>query len=283
MKNYLIIVVVLFCANNIFAQQAVGTPDQIAQFYKTKTCIVLSDDMFSSYNTIIKPAVEQNWTVTDYEFISMKEFNKRKKNKEYSFLIQVKIYSEKKPNLISYQFLSLLLGGSYSSINDMPELCSFPLSYYGAEEDRHAYKFGAFVLFIQNHLETTKNNKKLTSKNIIKYYNKNTEKISGKTLYVIKDELTSDANSLSKIKSVYKGKVEIVEAEKIAEAISNKDKNIIFLHKVGPPEDADEKAKERCYKMLMGAGDGKLYYTDRHKISPNNPDGFLLKDFKKLK
>lgn len=276
----LIVFYAIFIANNLKSQETVATAEQIAAFYKTTTCVVLTDDIFNTYNSEIKTAIEQNWTITDYEFISTSEFEDRSSNSEYSFLIYTQIFFKDEDTQASYSFLSLVLNVKSGDINKMPDLCSFPLSYWEVDYDKYDYKFGSIVLFMQNHVNLTKENPDLNSKNIIQHYNKNTEDMTGKTLYVIKEELSSDVNTINKIKEYYDGEVKIVTSEEIKEAIENKDEDIIFLHKVGPPEDSSDKA--RCFKLILGAADGKLYYYDHHKINDKNPDGLLKTDFKKM-
>jgi hypothetical protein len=265
----------------VIAQEAVSTPENIAKFYETTTCIVLNDDIFNTYNTRIKDAVEQNWTITDYEFVSMADYSKRNSNPEYSFLIPTRLMFDDEGTQASYSFLSVVLSDISQNLNTMPDLCSFPLSYYDVDYDKYDYKLPAILLFMQNHINLTRDNPDLDSKNIIQYYNKNTESMSGKTLYIIKEELAEDVNTLSEIKEYYSGPVKIVTMEEIEEAIENNEEDVIFLHKVGPPEDSDDKA--RCFKLILGADDGKLYYFDYHKINDKNPDGLLKSDFKKMK
>ena len=279
-KTILLLFVVLFYSSTLFSQKAVATQEQLEKFYKTKTYVVFDDDIFNTYNSAIKEAVEMHWTITEYEFLSMAEFQKKRFKSGNSFLIRTKVFSEDNPKGTSYTFLSLVLGGEYSTVNDMPDICSFPLSYYDVDYDKYDYKMPALVLFIQNHVELTKNNPKLNKTNIIRHYNKNAENITGKTLYLQKDELASNVNSVQKIKKYYSGNVKIVSAEEIHDKIVEKNANSVFLHKVGPPKGSND--KDRCYKLIIGAEDGKLYYSDYHKITIKNEDGMLKSDFKKL-
>lgn len=270
----------LLVINKIQAQEAVASKEDIEKFYQTTTCVVMTDDIFNTYNSKIKAAVEQNWTITDYEFITMDEYKKRNSNPDYSFLISTRILFDDEGTQASYSFLSVVLSDISQNLNTMPDLCSFPLSYYDVDYDKYDYKFPAILLFMQNHINITRDNPNLSTKNIIQFYNKNIESLSGKTLYVIKDELAEEVNTISEIKNFYDGEVKIVEMEEIEEAIENNEE-IVFLHKVGPPEDGDVKA--RCYKLIIGADDGKLYYFDWHKINDKKPDGLLKSDFKKMK
>lgn len=280
MKKTIFILLCLFAYINSNAQTVIATPEQIKAYENTKLCIVYDDNIFNAYNNEIEAAVKQNWTQSEYEFIKMSEFKKRRKDPNYSFLIKTKVIFESDRDLTAYTFLSLLLGGRYNSVDDMPTLCSFPLSYYDVDYDKYIYKLGALVLFVQNHMELVMEKPELADKNIVQYYNKNVEEIDNKTLYVLKDELAPEVNTISKIKKIYDGDVKIVEQSEIHKKIKNKNSDALFLHKVGPPKGGN---KARCFKLIMGAADGKLYYTNYHKIKTGKrPDGLLKKDFKKL-
>jgi len=274
-------VLLMFIAVNLSAQDAVATNDEINKFYKTKTYVVFDSNIFGSYNKHIKKAVEQNWTLTEVEFIDESKYAQMKYSYRNSFLVRTKVKFTKDKSKTAYTFLSLLLGSRKAgSMSAMPDLCSFPLSYYNVDYDKYLYKLGAVIKFMQNHVKLTQENPDLNSKNILKYYNKNAEKLSGKTLYVLKDELASDVNTVSKIKAYYSGNVKIVEPEVIKKAIADKNSNVVFLHKVGPDENSQ---KMRIYKVIMGAADGKLYYFNYHKYKKGKaPDAFLAKDFKSL-
>lgn len=271
----------MFSAQNIMAQDAVATQDQINKFYKTKTYIVYDSNIFGSYNKGIKKAIEQNWTITDVEFINETQYAKMKYSYRNSFIVRTKVKFTKDKSKTAYTFLSVLLGSKNAgAMKNMPDLCSFPLSYYNVDYDKYIYKLGAIVKFMQNHIMLTKENPNLNSKNILKYYDKNKKKLTGKTLYVLKEELAKDVNTTQKIKKHYAGDVRIVSKEDIKAAIANKEDNIVFLHKVGPDEHSE---KVRIYKVILGAADGKLYYFNYHKYKKGKrPDAFLASDFDKL-
>jgi hypothetical protein len=132
---------------------------------------------------------------------------------------------------------------------------------------------------MQNHVKLVSKNPEIISANVLKYYNKNASLLQGKTLYLIKEELQKEVNSLTKIRKVYPGKVKIVTKEEVEEAINGKKENVVFLHKVGPES---SKIKARCFKILVGASDSDFYYFDYHMIKKNQSDSFLEKDFKRI-
>lgn len=280
MKKILVFIFLFTMCYQSKAQDAVATPDEIKKFEKTTTYVVYDENIFGSYNSAIKKAVENYWTLTPVKFIKTVEYKKLRGSYRNSFIIRTKVNFDKDKSNTSYTFLSVLLGSNKGSMASMPDLCSFPLSYYNVDYDKYHYKLGAVVKFMQNHIILTRDNPNLTGKNILKYYNKNTSELKGKTLYVIKDELDNDVNSNSKIKKYYSGKVVITTAEEIEEIINKKDKDAVFLHKVGPSKGDD---KLRIYKLIMGASDGKLYYFGYHKYKKGKAnDAFLASDFKKL-
>ena len=281
MKHTILLsVLIMFSAMYSSAQDAVASPDEIKKFYKTKTYVVFDSNIFGSYNKAIKKAIEQNWTLTEVEYIDETKYATLRRSYRNSFLVRTKVKFTKDKSKTAYTFLSLLLGSNKGTMSGMPDLCSFPLSYYNVDYDKYLYKLGAIIMFMQNHVKVTQENPKLSSKNILKYYSKNAEELGSKTLYVLKDELAKDVNTLSKIKLFYAGKVKIVEPEDIKKAIADKDPNVVFLHKVGPDSNSQ---KMRIYKVIMGAADGKLYYFNYHKYKKGkSPDAFLSSDFKKL-
>ena len=196
---------------------------------------------------------------------------------KYSFIILDQVKFDKDKTNAKYNFISLLMGGAALTINTMPDLCSIPLSYYGIGDDAYSYKLGILLRFMQNHVKLLQEDPKIASENILKHYNDNIQLLQGKTLYFVAGEMAKDVNTLAKIKKIYPGPVKLVTQDEIKQAISDK-LDVVFLHKVGPES---TKFKARCYKILIGAADAKLYYFDYHMVSADDGDGFLAKDLKK--
>ena len=279
MKNLLSVFIFILFGLNVFSQTTVGTPEQLEQLLKTKTCVVYDRMPMRMYNVRIKDIIEQNWDLTEYEFITFEEFEKRRENPEYSFLVIFEVMFNNDKTLDRYNFLSLLLGGDYDRVVEMPDLATVPISYQDVEEDEYLYKIGVLARFIQSHIKLTMKNPDLKDNNIIRYYNKNMHSVKEKTLYLRKDELESKVNTLKKIKKVYPYKVKIATKEEIEEVINNQDPDAVVLHKVGP---GSNNRKARVWNVLIGTKDAKLYYFDWHMINKRHPNAFTEKDFKKL-
>jgi hypothetical protein len=261
------------------SQNYVPSQEDIKAFFTTKTLVVLEDNPLMEYNYIIKDIMKKEWNVTEYDFISSGEFEEKRKDPQYSFLYMARVMFESDKTDASYRFLHLSLGGDYFRLNEMPDLVSVPLAYYDVEEENYSYKLALLVRFIQNHVRLISEHPEVISANVFKHYNDNIKDIRDKTLYILESELSSEVNSAARIKKVYPYKFKIATREEIAEAIDNRDPDVVFLHKVGPE---GTKQHARCYKVIIGAADANFYYFDYHTVSDKSPDGFLEEDFKKL-
>ncbi|MBN2613032.1 MAG: hypothetical protein JXB00_15870 [Bacteroidales bacterium] len=279
MKKILFMLLLSGLMKPLFSQGYVPTREDINTFFTTKTLVVLEDNPLLEFNMVIKDVMKQEWNITEYDFISFKEFEEKRMDAKYSFLLMTQVSFENDKTDAQYRFLHLSLGGDYFRLNQMPDIASVPVAYFNVEEDNYAYKLGILVRFIQKHALLIKEQPEIVSANVLKHYNDNIRDIKDKTLYVLENELAKDVNSVARIKKIYPYKFKIVTKEEIEQAIEERNEDVVFLHKVGPE---GTKIDARCYKVIIGAGDANFYYFDYHKISDKNPDGFLSSDFKKL-
>jgi len=221
----------------------------------------------------------QEWNITDYDFITNKEFEEKRADAQYSFIYMSQVTFEADKTDAAYRFLHLSIGGDYFRLNEMPDIASVPLAYFSVDEESYAYKLAILVRFMQNHAKLIRDHPEIVSANVLKHYNNNIKDIADKTLYLLKEELSPSVNTAAKISKVYPYKFSIVTAVEIEKAIKDRNPDVVFLHKVGPE---GTKLNARCYKIIIGAADANFYYFDYHKINDKNPDGFLESDFKNL-
>ena len=279
MKKTMTVICAVIFMMPLFSQEYLPTRENLAAFIKTKTLVVLDQNPLNTYDSEIMEAMENEWTLTPFEFIKYDEFEKKRKDPQYSFLKLVNItYENDKLNAV-YKFLNLSLGGDYFSINQMPDIVSVPVAYNNVDEDSYNYKLGILVRFIQNHVNLINEHPEIISANIFKHYNDNKGDVKTKTLYLIAEELEPAINSRARISKIYPYNFKLVTQEEIKDAITNRDGNVVFLHKVGPE---GTRLDARCYKVLIGAGDANFYYFDYHMINDKKPDGFLEDDLKKI-
>ncbi|MDF1572318.1 MAG: hypothetical protein P1P82_11955 [Bacteroidales bacterium] len=280
MRRTTLLVLIVLPLTWVYGQREhLPSEEALEVFHATKTYIVLQDNPISDYNLEITDAVNQYWDITEYEFLSFDDFLKRSRDTKASFLYTATVSFEKDKSDTRYTFLCLSLGGDHATLDQMKDIVNIPLSYYGVDEDSYSYKLGTLVHFMQKHVRMITEHPEMISQNVFNEYNDNMSAITGKTLYVIEEELENTIGSEARFRSVYPHAFKFVTREEVKEAIMNKDEDVVFLHKVGPE---GKKLKARVYKILIGAGDSEFYYFDYHKVNAKKPDAFLEDDLKKL-
>ena len=276
-KIFLSVLLSVFCGL-LPGQAPFPTSSEIRQFMASKTCVVLESGN-TVYNAYIRKAVTEYWTVTPYEFISLSDFDSKRADPSFSFLILTETQPSNDKSGSSYNFLNLLQGKNVPELGKMPEISAIPLSAGGEDDLEYGYKLGAILLFMQNHARLIAENPAMIGRRFLSYYNRFTPEVRSRKILSTEADLSSGLGSIDKIKSVYPYDFEIVSEDDIVRAIREKAPNTLILHKVGPGEDADAGF---CYKMLFGTDDSGLYYFDQHRIDKNNPNGLLPSDLKRF-
>lgn len=279
MKTIICAIAMLLTSSILVGQSYFPTKDEIKQFTVSKTCVVLEEDPFSSYNAFIKEAVKVYWKITPYEFIDANEFNNRRKDPGYSFIVLTQTNYERDKSNTLYNFINLLQGKKVGLIGDMPQICAIPLSFAGEEDTEYSYKLGAILLFMQKHAQMISEDPSSIGRKYLKFYNKNIPELANKTILVKQEDLAPEIGTIDKIQAIYKNKIEIVSEEEIVKAIENKTPNTLILHKVGPVEG---KKAGYCFKMLIGCDDADMYYFHHHLIEADAPNGLLADDLKRM-
>lgn len=279
MKKIFVIAVITLLSVSLKAQAPFPSAEEIKQFMVSKTCVVLEDDPFSSFNAFVKDAMKSFWNVTPYEFITIVEFNKRRIKPEYSFIVLTQTNFEKDKTGGLFNFINLLQGKKVSSISDNPEICAIPLSFAGEDDTEYGQRLGIILAFMQNHAKMIADDPSLTGRRYLRYYNVNAPEVMKKTILVKEEDLSPEISSVEAIKAIYPFPVKIVSEEEIVKAINEKTPGTLILHKVGPVGDA---TAGLCFKMLFGVDDAVLYYWGQHKFNDRNPNGLLESDLNRL-
>lgn len=236
-KRIVTIGMLLLLVSQAFSQLVVAGQEELKALKKTKTIVFLESNPLLVYNKVIKTVMEKHWDITEYEFkvFSNEEFDKLRLDKNLSFLMINRIYYNKDKTRAQYQFVNLVLGGDYELSNMMPTLAGLPISYVDVDEETYSYKLGLILRFIQEHVKISLDNPEANnSKKMINLYRKKLTTIHNKTLYVLKEELAPEVNTLQKIKEFYPYEVVITDQQTIEKIIDSRDKNAVVLHQVGP-------------------------------------------------
>jgi hypothetical protein len=276
LKLLLFIISLGFFSLGASANPKLASKQQIGMFKNSTLCVVLEDGTIT-YNILIKEAVEKYWKSTDFVFISQEEFNQRHFDSKYSFLVLMKGVLDNDPDGVSYNYLSLVLGDKSADLTNMPELCSFPISYSDDNTMEFGYVIPAMVKFMQKHALNLESHRFMISLRGLKYYN-GSSSFKNKVLLLNKNVMALNANSPEKIKSTYPYYVKFLNGDEIQKEIASDPSNALFNFHVGP---AQKDAAGKCFEMIFDVY-GNLYYYNSRKITNENKDGFNLKDFRKL-
>ncbi len=278
LKKCLLIFALGFINLGVMASPKLASKEQIGMFKNSKTCVVIESPSIA-YNVYIKDAVQKYWKSTEFEFIDQQEFEKRRFDSKYSFLVLMKGVYDKDPGGVGYNFISLVLGDPAAyDITNMPELCSIPISYTNDNDTDYGYVIPAIVKFMQRHARNLVKKRFLISLNGLKYYN-GSAGFKDKVLLLNKAKLASNANTVEKIKTVYPSYVKLVTVPEIEAELATNPPNTLFHYHVGP---AQNTGAGKCFEMIFDV-EGTLYYYNYRKITNDNEDGFNLNDFSSIR
>jgi len=276
LKKYLFIFALVFINFGVYASPRMASKQQIGMFKNSKTCVVLENASIF-YNAYIKDAVEKYWKSTEYEFIDKTEFEKRRYDSKYSFLVLMKGVYDKDPGGVSYNILSLVLGDPANDVTNMPELCSIPISYADDNSVDYGYAIPSIVKFMQKHAKKLEYKRFYIKLKGLKYYNHKAN-FKDKVLLLNKDMMAPDADSPGKIKKMYPYYVKLLTTAEIETELSSNPVNTFYNFHVGPTQNS---GAGKCFEMIFDV-DGNLLYYNYRKITNDNKDGFNLNDFRKL-
>lgn len=280
MKKVLIASLLLTLAINLSSQAPFPTAEDGRLLLASTTCVVLENSPFSEFNPAIRAAVTEFWKLTPYEFIDINEFNNRRQDPSYSFLVLLETEYEKDKSGSTFAFINLLLGKKVKNLEELPEFCAIPLDFAGEDADGgYGYKMGMIVKFIQQHSRLVMDNSRTPGVRFLKYYNRYVPDIEGRTILAREVDMAASVSAKEEIATIYSGPFQLVSKEEIMKAVKEGRPNTLILHKVGPP---DEIAGAYVFKMLIGTDDSRMYYFNTHKVDQRNPNGFLPADLKRL-
>jgi len=260
-----------------YAGPKLATKEQIGMFKNSKTCVVLEGGI-TFYNAYVKDAVQKYWKCTEYEFIDNLEFEKRRSNSKYSFLVLMDGVYDKDPAGVSYSYINLVLGDANSNLTNMPEICSIPIAYTGDKSADYEYAIPAIVKFMQLHAKKLESERFFISLKGLGFYNGKSE-FKDKVLLLNKEGMALYVDTPDRIKTVYPYYVKLLSASEIQAEMNLNPTNALFVFHVGPGEAT---GSGKCFEMIFDS-EGQLYYYNSRKITNDNGDGFNMDDFERIR
>ncbi len=273
MKKIVITIILSLIVFEAISQVRPARRRHFRTFQESTTYVVIDNNPFTRYNDRLEEEMERFWTITPYEFISFDEFQRKRTNDNYSFLVLAEIKQRNVPHV--YKFINFVLGDKERDFNRMPDLGSVPLIFRDADEEDYLYKMGAFVQFMQNHAEEggSRQNMRMT-----RFLNVRDDRVQEMELWLLEEELAPEINTVEKINKYYPYTVRIVTKDDIKEAITQQREDVAFLHKIGPKTTV---RVGKCWKFIV-ATNGEILYSNDHDVDALTPDALLVEDLERI-
>lgn len=279
MKKALTLLCAVLLSLSLYGQGKVNTRKYILNDFTDKiTQVVLSGN--EVLDSGLRQEVVNYWTSSPYEFCSQAEFEQRKTQDLYYFLIpaESRFKGEEEPGVL---FLTLVKGGPEATegIQEMHEIISIPLMAATGGSGRELVYLGPIVQAIQEFtLEAMKSEK--TAYSMDYWFNRNYSK-EGKMMqiYLAKEDLSEKVTDKD-LQRYLDEDIHLCPEEEADAVFLSGRYHTLVSYTVAPflPEDK----ASYCYKMLFDAETHRLFYIHKHKITGKTGVGFLSDDLKRI-
>jgi hypothetical protein len=279
MKKFLLLLWLPVVVNLSAQERIIPTIEQIERFSRTTMNVVLTGENIL-LESALRHAMDSLWKLTPVKFIDKAEFDANISDANRTFLLLAGGSFQKngEEKMFIYTFLNLLMGGG-ESLDKLSEFLLLPVSCDGQSIDKSMLFMDAFVDIMQRHIVSMQQNPKLAKQSLDNLYNKNIERLIGRYLMLVKDDITYTITDEEK-KLQFNDRLSIVEDEDVENAINSKAKNQIIgltlYPRVGSPKGTF------CYNMLIAADTHELIYFKRHNVNKKDKQGFLKEELKRF-
>jgi len=277
MKRFLTMAVLTVMPFVMSAQAQITTKKmKLEDFPEKTTKVVLSGNVF--LDSELESAVKNNWHISPYEFCTAEEYEKLKGSGDYYFLMSVKgqFKKEDEPGI---EMLSLVKGGKGADkgLNKMLEVVTFPLRSSEYPSGREFVFLPAVIDIIQEHVFASME-KDLHAYGGLGNYCINIAGAKDMDIVFSEDDISETVDEAAR-ESFFGKSTRLADEEDADAFMENRTDGIIVSYVVAP---YDPQPGSFCYKLLIGAGDHRLYYFRKHRITEKTGIGFLAEDLRRI-
>lgn len=268
----------LFCLA-LFAQGTVTTRKyRLNDFTDKVTQVVLSGN--SILDGALRQEVSREWTASAYEFCSQAEFEARKTQDQYYFLLLADSAS-KDDSEAGITYLTLVKGdaAAVNGMGKMPEIISLPVCAADGNSGRELLYLGALVGAVQEFALAAMESEK-TAYQMDGWFNEHySQDGKNKRIYLSITDIAPQVTERDGEKYLDDDILLCDDEEEADRMFQLGSYNTLVGFVVAPSIPTNS---SWCYKMLVDAETHKLYYLRRHKISNHAGVGFLADDLKRM-
>lgn len=268
----------LFCLA-LFAQGTVTTRKyRLNDFTDKVTQVVLSGN--SILDGALRQEVSREWTASAYEFCSQAEFEARKTQDRYYFLLLADTRSKENSDP-GITFLTLVKGdpAAKDGMAKMPEIISLPVCSAQGNSGRELVYLGALVNAIQEFTLAAMESEK-TAYQMEDWFNENYAQYGKqKRIYIALTDIAPQVSERDGDKYLDDDILLCDDEEEADKMFQLGSYNTLVGFVVAPSVPTSD---SWCYKMLIDAESHKLFYLRRHKVTNRSGVGFLTEDLKRM-
>jgi len=279
MKKAITFVCTALVCLGLAAQGKVNTRKYVLSDFTDKiTQVVLTGN--EVLDSGLRQEIVNYWTSSPYEFCTQAEFEERKTQDLYYFLIpaESRFKGEEDPGVL---FLTLVKGGPEAAegIKEMHEIISLPLMAATGGNGRELVFLGAIVQSIQEFTMDAMLSEK-TAYSMDAWFNRNYAKEGKmKQIYLAKEDL-SEKLSDKDLQRYLDADIHLCAEAEADAAFTQRAYHTLVSYTVAPF--LPKNGASYCYKMLFDAESARLFYIHKHKITEKSGVGFTAEDLKRI-
>jgi len=237
----------------------------MSEFAQKSTKVVLSGNEMN--DAMFREGVKKAWNISPYEFCDMETFEKEKRDSTKFFLL-ISETTKNNEEGAGIMCIGLFQGSSKPNLFKVTSIPFCPAN----EPDGREYTFLPLLLrTLQNDVEAIMKNQ-FNPGSMVKMRVK--EKRWDGAVCFNKDDLAVKLGA-SSIAAFKEFDIHVLSAEDVDNSVRKAVPGAIVSYIVAPSE---ETQNGYCYKMLIDAGSGELYFIGKHTLSEKKGRGFLRSD-----
>lgn len=238
---------------------------------KTTKVVLTGNDVMDS---TLKQEVMDRWTLSPFEFCSLKEFQALKNSAFFYFLV-IAAGQEENGQVSGINFLTLVKGGSKGKgLEGLLEVAALPLGPIRGGTGRDLVFMPAILDILQDFTSKLMTSE-ISGVTGLQAYNSNLRKRgAGKRIILSEDDIDEGLDRAWLRKKAF-GKIEIMEEDEADRIFNEGAPGTLVSYVVAPTSPVEGSP---CYKMMIDAGSHTLYYFKKHTVSGKMGAGFQKND-----
>ncbi len=264
-------------APEAFAQAQINTKKmKIGDFTQKTMKVVLSGNPM--FDGVLQEEISSLWRVSPYEFCSLDDFEANRTSPDCYFMLlsKAQFRKESEPGI---EFLTVVKGGKNAEkgIDEMLEVCTFPVRAAQMPSGREFDFMPAIIDIIQDYIRKSMEDDRAGYAGLGKFAC-GISATAGMNLVLADGDVSGNISEKVRSNAVEAG-IAFVDDDEADEIMSSGDMNSVVSYTVAP---TNPESGSYCYRMLIGAGNHRLYYFRKQRVGKDGDYGFGASELNRL-